>query len=65
MGLDTQQLPRAHDVIDLGRESTTAIVLSQHDPKLHSKYLSLYPQASVNPTPHQGNVSLCETEVIT
>lgn len=35
------QLPRASDVIDLGGEPTTAIVLSQHDPKLHSKYLSL------------------------
>jgi hypothetical protein len=56
--LQSIQLHRAGEVMDLGGESTTTILLSEHNPYLHSKYFSLYPQINVVITPHQGNFSL-------
>ena len=39
------------EVMDLRRKHTTATILAQHSSEMHSKYLSLYPQICLAPTP--------------
>lgn len=53
------QLLRTNEVMDIGGEHIhlTITLPKQHNPKLHSKYVSLYPQISVALISHQGNFS--------
>jgi hypothetical protein len=48
--------------MDLVGHPTTTTVLNQHNP--NSDYLSLCPQISAVLTPHQGNFSLQQMEII-
>lgn len=54
-------VPGASEVMDLAEEPTITILLNEHNPKLPSKYLSLYLQCS----PHSLRKLLSEhTEII-
>lgn len=48
--------------VDLKGEPETTTLLSQHNPQLHSKYLSLYSQISIDPAAHEKDFSMQQIE---
>lgn len=53
------------EVVGLRGEPTTATLVEQHNSEISSKCLSLYPQVSPPPTPHQRSCFSLQMETIT
>lgn len=51
--------------VDMKGEPETTTLLSQHNPKLHSKYLSLYSQISIDPAAHEKDFSMQQIQTTT